>query len=324
MLVLGWWTIHRLLLESPKQAEAKRLHDFIVQHLLNATGRRHGDVQPSIAAAPVQRQAGRNTVRSGFNLEFIDDDSHVVTPIAKVVSAPTPIGSAVTAIWDDKVPTMSSREITDLTGKRHKDVLYDIRKMLCELGKAAADFSATAFIEGPNNSKRGVEIFNLPKRETLILVSGYNLTMRAKIIDRWQELEQQVAHPQFAIPQTLPDALRLAASLAEEKAAAVAMLAVSDGKLAIAAPKAEALDRISDSKGMFNLRVAAKLLKQNPLKFNAWLRDELGWPTHQLAILPSGLLLLPPIPWRRWLSLLPYPASGRPRLIFDISIGCAI
>jgi hypothetical protein len=42
--------------------------------------------------------------------------------------------------------------------------------MLAELGQAAADFSATANIAGPNNSNRSIEIFNLPKRESLILV----------------------------------------------------------------------------------------------------------------------------------------------------------
>jgi hypothetical protein len=67
---------------------------------------------------------------------------------------------------------MSSREIAELTRKDQKNVLADARKMLEDLGQAAADFSATAQIAGPNNSTRNVKVLNLPKRETLILVSS--------------------------------------------------------------------------------------------------------------------------------------------------------
>jgi phage anti-repressor protein/phage regulator Rha-like protein len=98
---------------------------------------------------------------------------------------------------------ITNREIAELTGKDHKNVLADARKMLEELGQAAADFSATAQIAGPNNSTRSVNVLNLPKRETLILISGYNVQMRAKIIDRWQELEakeQKSAHNSGACP----------------------------------------------------------------------------------------------------------------------------
>lgn len=84
--------------------------------------------------------------------------------------------------------TMTSREIAELTGKQHKDVLYDIRKMLEELEVHSADFSA----EYKDSTGRTLPAFTLPERETYILITGYSVTMRAKVIDRWKELEAQV------------------------------------------------------------------------------------------------------------------------------------
>ena len=94
------------------------------------------------------------------------------------------------------------------------------RKMLEELDLAAAQFWTAAQVPGPNNSVRTIEVFNLPKRECLILVSGYNITLRARIIDRWQELETQAAQPATAV-----EAPKLLTPI-EVKAQADAMLAV--------------------------------------------------------------------------------------------------
>lgn len=83
--------------------------------------------------------------------------------------------------------TMSTKEIAELTGKDHKHVLYDTRCMFLQLGKAAAEFSATARVQGPNNSMRSVETYNLPKDLTLTLVTGYSVPLRHKIVTRWME-----------------------------------------------------------------------------------------------------------------------------------------
>ena len=92
----------------------------------------------------------------------------------------------------NKVQTMSSREIAELTGKAHKNVLRDIENMLKALNLEQNSF--LSFVnDGPNG--RPLKVYNLPKEETLILVSGYNVQMRAAIIRRWQELEAQVAKP---------------------------------------------------------------------------------------------------------------------------------
>ena len=104
------------------------------------------------------------------------------------------------------VKTMSSLEIAELTGKRHDHVLTDIRNMLKGLKIAATGFSGTAFYE-VNNAKRERQIFNLPKRECLILVSGYNLLLRTAIIDRWQELEEGEATPAVVVTSSKKEKL---------------------------------------------------------------------------------------------------------------------
>lgn len=85
--------------------------------------------------------------------------------------------------------TMSTFEVAGLTGKRHADVLRDARKMLKELAIPERKFAFS--YKGDNG--RDQPLLKLPKRETLILVSGYSTEMRARIIDRWMELEAIVA-----------------------------------------------------------------------------------------------------------------------------------
>ncbi|WP_370932049.1 Rha family transcriptional regulator [Bartonella sp. DGB1] len=88
---------------------------------------------------------------------------------------------------------MSSREIATLCNKRHDHVMRDITKMLEDL---YSDGGLPKF-GGTYLDKQGKQqkCYHLPKRECLILVSGYSTTLRAKIVDRWLELEQQHVIP---------------------------------------------------------------------------------------------------------------------------------
>ena len=85
--------------------------------------------------------------------------------------------------------TMSTLDIAKLTGKRHDHVMRDTQKMMEQLNIHAPQFW------GSYKTKQGNEygLFNLPKRETLILVSGYSVELRAKIIDRWEFLERKLS-----------------------------------------------------------------------------------------------------------------------------------
>ncbi|TGL58641.1 Rha family transcriptional regulator [Leptospira jelokensis] len=83
---------------------------------------------------------------------------------------------------------MSSLEIAELTLKEHKHVRRDIEVMLRKLALDESRFGHTY----KDASNRTQNFYRLPKRECLILISGYSVELRAKIIDRWQELEKAV------------------------------------------------------------------------------------------------------------------------------------
>ena len=81
--------------------------------------------------------------------------------------------------------TMSSREIAKLTGKRHKHVRADIEVMLDELGLSCTDYAVAL----PDNYGRMKPAFQLPKRETLILLTRISSPMCQRVIDRWDAWE---------------------------------------------------------------------------------------------------------------------------------------
>lgn len=92
------------------------------------------------------------------------------------------------------VLTMSSREIAELTGKRHDHVIVDIRKMLNGLGLHTPDFSG----QYTDSTGCSLPCFNFPKRETTIPVSCYSVVLRARIVNRWMELEEPYIERDFA------------------------------------------------------------------------------------------------------------------------------
>ena len=157
--------------------------------------------------------------------------------------------------------TMSSREIAELCEKQHPHVLRDIRNMLNSLYPNLDGLDSKGIFAIKNEYGLTLEIL-LPKREVMILVSGYRIDLRAKIIDRLEELESQ-QKPTTKIPQSFSEALMLAAQLQAEKEQN--------------APKVEAFDRLATAtEGAMNLTNAAKHLQMQPRAFNQFLFAN-GW-----------------------------------------------
>ena len=101
---------------------------------------------------------------------------------------------------------MSSKEIAELTGKRHHDVLKDVRSVLFQLNITPLEsikensFVANKGVTVERYSNGQILQYHLPKRECLILVSGYSVVLRASDRRSWQELEEQASQKAIALP----------------------------------------------------------------------------------------------------------------------------
>jgi phage antirepressor YoqD-like protein len=174
----------------------------------------------------------------------------------------------------DGVLAMDSREIARLLGARHADVIESISTQLPKVGYTAVPYTYT----NEQNGQR-YQYYCLPYRETMILVSGYSVELRAKIIDRWMELETANAPK---VPKTYAEALQLAADQAKA--------------LEIAAPKVESFEALQRSDQTMSITAAAKHFGLHPkTQVFPYLRDmryltERDLPTQ--AAIDAGYLAL--------------------------------
>ncbi|HBZ2553363.1 Rha family transcriptional regulator [Klebsiella pneumoniae] len=91
----------------------------------------------------------------------------------------------------DQLISMTSKEIAELTGKRHDNVIRDVRKMLDEI---YPDGGLLSFEDTYVNTQNGetYSMYRLDRKHTFILVAGYSVQLRAKCYDHIQMLEQKV------------------------------------------------------------------------------------------------------------------------------------
>jgi phage regulator Rha-like protein len=89
------------------------------------------------------------------------------------------------------IPTVSSLEIARITGKRHDNVISDIKRILTE-----AEIEAPRFLGASKlPSGQTASVYHLPRFECDLIVSGYSVKYRAAIIRRWHELEALASKP---------------------------------------------------------------------------------------------------------------------------------
>ncbi|CAI1638926.1 phage antirepressor KilAC domain-containing protein [Serratia proteamaculans] len=155
--------------------------------------------------------------------------------------------------------TMSSREIAQLVESRHSDVCTTIDRLVKR--GAISGYAAMPYTH-PQNGRQYSE-YQVNKRDSYVVVAQLSPEFTARLVDRWQELENQTS-----VPQSLPEALRLAADMAEQNAAL-------EQKVQDDAPKVAFVDHYVDASGAKSLRETAKILNMpEKAMIDALLRDK--------------------------------------------------
>jgi len=172
--------------------------------------------------------------------------------------------------------TIDSRDVAKLVGREHIEILHMIQGQkrangtnkhvgilptIIEVGLAPSSefFIKSSYkVEGSYRSypcylvtKKGCEMVanKMNGKQGILFTQAY--------VDRFNEMEQVIAQPQFKIPQTLGEALRLAADQAD--------------MIEIMQPKAEYFDALVDRNLLTNFRDTAKELKIGQKEFITWL-----------------------------------------------------
>ena len=151
---------------------------------------------------------------------------------------------------------MSSKEIADLVDSRHDKVKQSIER-LAERG--VIQLPPMGEIK---TSTKPMAVYNVAKRDSYIVVAQLSPEFTARLVDRWQELEIQLAP---VVPQWISD-LSPQASIALEDLS---------NQLAIAAPKVAVYETLADRRGDISTTLMAKNIGiRSAIKLNVILREK--------------------------------------------------
>ena len=172
--------------------------------------------------------------------------------------------------------TMSSLQIAEITGKQHAHIMRDIRNLL-EQGVGQSNFGESSYINSQNKEQ---PCYELTKKGCLILASGYDALLREKIINRWEELELQHRNGGFQIPQTLSEALMLAAEQTKQLEQAKAEKQLLEAKaqeqervIKEQAPQVEYYQKVLTSESTYTVTQIAKEFGWGPQTLNRKLKE---------------------------------------------------
>jgi phage antirepressor YoqD-like protein len=172
---------------------------------------------------------------------------------------------------NDGQPVTTSLAIAQGTDNEHRAVLQLVRKYLADLeefGRVAFEMRTFETAGGPQ--QREVAILN-ERQATLLLSYMRNSEIvrefKKELVREFYRMAEELRQrPSFYIPQTLSEALQLAADQAKQ-------IEHQERQIEAAKPAVEYHERVAVADDCHSIDEAAKILKAGPRKLRQWMRD---------------------------------------------------
>ncbi len=197
--------------------------------------------------------------------------------------------------------TMSSREIADLVEARHNDVIATIERLFAKNLLRSSRKSRRESTGG-----RPVDVYDLAERDTHLVVAGYSDEHRARVIDRWQELEESNAKPSFDVASLndpkvllalLTDNVRKVVHLEADNTELAQENHLLEQKAVADAPKVEFFNAVITSTSIHSVREVAQSIGTGQNRLFAFMRQQRWVDRHNTPYqvrVESGYLVAEP------------------------------
>jgi antirepressor len=169
-------------------------------------------------------------------------------------------------------PKMSSREIAEITGKQHRNVMRDCDKLNEHYEKLGMlKIEQGSYVHENTGNQQHRECL-LTKMQTMDLMTGYNTELRIRVNRRWEELENKQV--QKSLPGTFAEALRAYADEVEKNEKLVGELKVKNVLIAEYEPKVTYYDQILASVDTITITQIAKDYGMSAQELNKLLHEQ--------------------------------------------------
>jgi len=172
---------------------------------------------------------------------------------------------------ENNLPVTDSLTVAEVFGKRHADVMRDIEVQIAKLKEAemqewgVRNFAHTQY----QNEQNGQWYFkyNMTEDAFAIVAMSYitpeAMKMKVRFLDEFKAMREQLSKPQFTLPQTMAEALRLAADLSEQNERMAKEKQLLENTIDEQRPLVAFAETCMDSERNLLVREVAKLASKN-------------------------------------------------------------